>query len=289
MWTLPKFFTINPMNIGALVLAGLFVSLSGLGACPQARAQDQAGLVPLVKAHSHNDYMRKRPLLEALDAGFCSVEADIFLIDGELLVAHDLDKCKPENTLQRMYLDPLLERVRKNQGRVYPNGPEVTLLIDFKADGPATYTRLKEVLTPYEEMLTVFTPDSTETKAVTLIISGNSPRDMIAAEPKRLVSVDGRLSDLGGKANKHLMPMISNSWVEVFHWYGSGEMKPEEYKTLQEYITQAHANGQKIRFWAVPMTVTAWTLLYDAGLDVLNTDNIPKLQEFLLSRMKSAQ
>ena len=36
---------------------------------------------PLPRAHAHNDYLHQRPLLDALDNGFCSVEADISLVD----------------------------------------------------------------------------------------------------------------------------------------------------------------------------------------------------------------
>src|SRR5262249_1980163 len=32
---------------------------------------------PLIHAHAHNDYEHTRPLFDALDQGFCSVEADI--------------------------------------------------------------------------------------------------------------------------------------------------------------------------------------------------------------------
>src|SRR5947208_14209481 len=83
---------------------------------------------PLIHAHAHNDYEHKRPLLDALDHGFCSVEADIFLVDGKLLVAHEIGQTKPERTLQALYLDPLRERVKANGGRVVKDGPEVTLL-----------------------------------------------------------------------------------------------------------------------------------------------------------------
>src|SRR5213595_176008 len=84
--------------------------------------------IPLTRVHAHNDYEHKRPLLDALDHGFCSVEADIFLVDGQLLVAHNRGGVRPERTLQALYLDPLRARVKQNGGRVYPNGPEVTLL-----------------------------------------------------------------------------------------------------------------------------------------------------------------
>ncbi len=43
---------------------------------------------PLARAHAHNDYRHHRPLLDALAHGFTSVEADVFLVDDQLLVAH---------------------------------------------------------------------------------------------------------------------------------------------------------------------------------------------------------
>src|SRR2546426_2569122 len=100
--------------------------------------------VPLLHAHAHNDYEHARPLFDALDHGFCSVEADIFLVDGQLLVAHDREKVSPARTLQALYLDPLRERARKNDGRVFPNGPDVTLLIDVKSDAEETYAALRK-------------------------------------------------------------------------------------------------------------------------------------------------
>src|SRR6478672_12695010 len=83
--------------------------------------------VPLKNAHAHNDYEHTRPLFDALDQGFCSVEADIYLIDGQLLVAHDRKDVKPDRTLESLYLDPLRERVKANGGRVYKDGPTIYL------------------------------------------------------------------------------------------------------------------------------------------------------------------
>ena len=106
----------------------------------------QGQVVPLTRVHAHNDYEHKRPLFDALDHGFCSVEADIYLVNGQLLVAHDRGQVKPDRTLQSLYLDPLRERVRRNGGRVYPQGPEVTLLIDLKSEWPEIYPVLRRVL-----------------------------------------------------------------------------------------------------------------------------------------------
>src|SRR6266566_4592479 len=111
---------------------------------------------PFLSAHAHNDYEHARPLFDALDHGFCSVEADIHLVNGQLLVAHDRSQVKPERTLQTLYLDPLRERARRNGGRVYPNGPEVILLVDVKSEGGKNYYALRDVIKEYAEVLTVF-------------------------------------------------------------------------------------------------------------------------------------
>src|SRR5439155_15262702 len=135
----------------------------------QAQESKPSATEPVRQAHAHNDYEHKRPLFDALDQGFCSVEADIYLVDGKLLVAHDRDEVRPERTLQALYLDPLRERVKKNHGRVYPDGPEFTLLIDLKSDWRKIYPALRAVLKDYADMLTVFHAEASATNAITAI------------------------------------------------------------------------------------------------------------------------
>jgi len=264
---------------GAAMLAAGAAMLAA-GAAP--------AVVPLERAHSHNDYSRPRPLLDALDAGFCSVEADIFLVNGELLVAHDADKTDPARTLRGMYLDPLRERVKQNGGRVYRDGPPVTLFIDIKDDAEATYARLDALLREYAEMLTSFTKDATETRAVTVIISGNTPRAAMAAQETRLASVDGRLPDLEANPSPHLVPMVSMSWGDVFKWNGKDAMPADEAALLKELVAKAHAQGRRIRFWGLPRPYAVWPVLHDAGVDLLNADNLAALQKLLLERGAAA-
>src|SRR5260221_13965865 len=87
---------------------------------------------PMERAHAHNDYEHKRPLFDALEHGFCSVEADIHLVEGQLLVAHSRSQVKTEGTLEALYLNPLRERVQKYGGRGFLNGPEFILFMDRK-------------------------------------------------------------------------------------------------------------------------------------------------------------
>ena len=70
-------------------LTTLGAALAGAVALPAGAASASEGRHwprPLWRAHAHNDYEHPRPLLDALDHRFGSVEADIYLVDGQLLV-----------------------------------------------------------------------------------------------------------------------------------------------------------------------------------------------------------
>src|SRR5215475_3234088 len=99
-------------------------------ALPYFAASATSAAEPLESAHAHNDYWHTRPLLDALDRGFANVEADIFLVDGKLLVGHAKSDLKPERTLESLYLQQLAQRVRENNGKVYANGHRFLLFID---------------------------------------------------------------------------------------------------------------------------------------------------------------
>src|SRR3954470_22936373 len=95
------------------------------GTSPLFAAEKYKSIVPLRHAHAHNDYEHARPLFDALDHGFCSVEADVFLAGGKLLVGHTPRDLRPDRTLEALYLDPLRERAKANGGKVYPGGPTI--------------------------------------------------------------------------------------------------------------------------------------------------------------------
>src|SRR5688572_27209080 len=154
-----------------------------------------AETVPLLRAHAHNDYEHTRPLFDALDRGFCSVEADVYLIEGQLLVAHDRKDVKPERTLTNLYLEPLRERVRRHGGRVYPHGPAILLLVDVKSEAAATYAALHAELEKFAAMLTVFRGDEAAPGAVAVIVSGNRAPDEMRSQTMRYAALDGRKED----------------------------------------------------------------------------------------------
>ena len=246
-----------------------------------ASAQLFAQPRPLTNVHAHNDYEHTRPLFDALDHGFCSVEADIHLVDGQLLVSHSRAEVKPGKTLQALYLDPLRERVKKNDGHVYPNGPEVILLIDVKGDWRATYPVLRDILKQYADVLTTFHGDTKQTNAIMAIITGNRSREMFAGEDIRFAALDGDLADLDSTAAATLIPWISSNWSVSFKWRGVGAIPEAEKQKVKDIVAKAHRHGRRVRFWGSPDKPIFWREMLDDGVDIINTDDLAGAQEFL--------
>jgi len=271
----------------ARYISVLVCSLSLLSSC--SSYQGGADIVPLPRTHAHNDYMHERPLYDALAAGFCSIEADVFLVDGDLFVAHDADKIKSDRTLRALYLDPLRQRVKQNGGRVYVNGPEVILLIDIKSEAEPTYKALDRILAEYGDIFTSYGPDGRSNKAVVAVVSGNRPYEFMAAQKLRYACYDGRLTDLESDAPADLICMISDNWTKYFKWNGVGEMPVEESRELRDIVQIAHAKGRLVRFWATPDKPSAardalWRELLSAGVDLISTDDLAGLKRFLMAQ-----
>lgn len=242
---------------------------------------------PLLRAHAHNDYEHPRPLFDAIDRGFCSIEADVYLIDGRLLVAHDRKDVKPERTLASLYLEPLQQLIRQNGGRVFRNGPGIILLVDVKSEAGATYAALHTELAKFAGMLTTFEAGSNKPGAVTVIVSGNrAPQDLLA-QPVRYAAIDGRKDDLEVNTPAALVPLVSENWRKIFTWDWQGEMPAAERTGLKQWVERAHGQGRKVRFWNTPDRADAWRILLEAGVDIIGTDDLGGLQRFLLGARES--
>ena len=276
-------------------------ALTGLGATLAAVLAPPAGSAfageqghrkrPLWRAHAHNDYEHPRPLFDALDHRFGSVEADIFLVGDQLLIGHDASELDPSRTLESLYLEPLSALVKANHGSVYRGWRHpLQLLIDIKTEGSSTYLELDRHLLRYKHLFTTYAHGRVHPGAVTNVISGDrAARTPMEAQTVRRAFYDGRLADLGSSAPASFISLISDDWQANFTWLGTGAFPDAERQKLRSIVARAHAAGQTVRFWntpdvAGPARDALWDELFAAGVDFLNTDDLAGLEAFLDAR-----
>jgi hypothetical protein len=270
--------TLGAALAGAVALPGATALASDRGRHPR----------PLWRAHAHNDYEHPRPLLDALDHRFGSVEADIHLVGDQLLVAHDPEDLDPARTLESLYLDPLAARVRAHHGRVHRgHRGSLQLLIDLKTEGASTYLELDRRLRRYKHLFTTYAHGRVFPGPVTAVVSGHrAARAPMEAQTVRHAFYDGRLADLGTSAPASFVPLISDNWTLNFTWRGEGAFPETERQKLRTIVQAAHSRGQKVRFWATPdmpgpARDALWGELVAADVDFLNTDDLSGLEAFL--------
>src|SRR2546423_3864538 len=233
------------------------------------------------RIHAHNDYLHRRPLFDALDAGARSVEADIYLVNGALLVAHKPEEVDPHRSLQSLYLDPLRQRIADHNGSVYGDGETLILLIDIKLDPANVYPALRAVLQPYADLLTHYSPQK-KNGPITVILTGMQPaRKILMDDADRVVASDGSLQDLISNPSADLVPWISGEWEKSFQWKGTGVMPEDERAELAQIVRQAHEQHRMVRFWGAPEDTNAWREFRSAGVDWINTDRLDDVKEFL--------
>ena len=268
------------------------------------------GPIPLSHAHSHNDYVNPKPLVEALMAGFCSVEGDVHLHKGELWLGHD----EPGSTkIKDVYLAALAAQARKTGTTVFrravPLGTclQVTLLVDAKSvDKRATWQALDQLIKDEETKGGAALPDGrtvfqTYDKTGAPIHSKSSG----LPSPIRVILTginndSGALADLMLSADVHRMKLdldhvpeagtnlakvagwVSQKWTGSWSWPpADAAAQADLARRLRERASAAHALGLVTRFWDTPENVQLWDLLLASGIDLINTDLIFSLHSFL--------
>ncbi len=245
----------------------------------------QAQSFPLVhQGHSHNDYTRSRPLFDALDNGFMSVEIDVFLRNGDIMVAHTSLGIRQGNTLRNLYLEPLKQRVAENNGCVYAGEEtEFVIMIDLKDHGNDIMDELHKQLADYSDMFTKYVKGKKEKGAIRVVLSGGPDAVKVMSFEPRYMSMDEHVSGFNRERSTDVSPRVSASYGSIFNWKGKGKIPADEKQTLQQLVAEAHKYGKKVRFWATPQKETIWREQLDAGVDWLNIDDLARFRKFYLA------
>lgn len=225
-------------------------------------------------AHSHNDYEQPVPFHTAWQLQFGSIEADIYLHNGQLIVAHDSSQLSRQWSLDSLYLRPLRLCIAKNGGSVYADKKRsLQLMIDIKSGGTATLDKLIATLKRYTDLIS--------TASLKIAISGSRPDASLFADYPSWLYFDGDLRKEYEPETLRKIEMMSDDYARYSSWRGNGEMPEKDKDALRQLVDKVHAQGKKIRFWNAPDNPESWKLFMELGVDYINTDKIEELSQFL--------
>ena len=258
-------------NLLKTLIAALAIVLTA--SCSRNKTAWMPTSLPQPAVHSHNDYAQQEPFYGAFRAEAASIEADIFLVDGEVMLGHD---SPTKSSVREGYLDPIRKAFQENSGSVYPKGRGLQLLVDLKDGAPALVALQQLIEAEYKDCFDV----RHNPGAACLVITGNKiePSDYhLYADFVYFDSQPGvELTD----EQLERVAMVSDYFGRYSKWKGNGTMKEEERKTLEGIIADVHAKGKKIRFWAFPDNPNAWRTAAEMGIDYINTDHPADVAEY---------
>ncbi|MGI9527075.1 MAG: alkaline phosphatase [Weeksellaceae bacterium] len=219
--------------------------------------------------HSHNDYNQTVPFWDAYAHGATSIEADVFLKDGKLFVAHEEHSIQPSKTLEQLYLYPIMQVFEYHvmEARAFQ------LMIDIKSEANTTLQALIKTLKPYQKNLY---PNNR--KGIKIVISGHRPDFNDYKKYPNYIFFDWQSEELPRDLSK--IAMLSLDFANYSIWNGKGKIIAKEEKGLQNIIEKAKNRRLPIRFWNNPDSKSGWYALDKLGVDFIGTDQPAKAEAY---------
>ncbi|HVZ55762.1 MAG TPA: alkaline phosphatase family protein [Chitinophagaceae bacterium] len=234
------------------------------------RISGQTAPYTAANAHSHNDYEQAHPFISAWNEHFGSMEADIHLVSGRLLVGHERRDLDESRTLQGLYLDPLAQSLAVAGNR------KVQLLIDVKTDAVPTLDTLVSLLKSYPALI--------RDTNLRIVISGNRPPESQYGSYPDFIWFDGRAGVAYTPDQLRKVALISDDYGRFVRRARGWPLQDDDRQKLKAVVDQAHQLGKPFRFWGNPDVPEAWEELMQLGVDYVNTDQISQLADYLMYR-----
>ena len=227
--------------------------------------------------HAHNDYQKPEPLINALRHKVFSIEADIYLSDNRLLVAHDKKELSVAKRLDSLYLMPIIELFRQYKGTISGDSSYSPLLmIDIKENGEAALAQLIKLVSQHRSVF----DRSVNAKAVQLVISGDRGASSRWTSYPSYIFFDGRPKEIYDSATLQRVAFISDSYLNYIN--------PQDSITsrIGQVVKKIHGMGKLFRLWGSPDNFESWKLQQQLGVDIINTDKVAECRKYFLEKAK---
>lgn len=145
---------------------------------------------------------------------------------------------------------------------------------------------MSEVLEKYKNILSGYENGIFVQRQITIVITGNKPFDILKNQQNRLAFIDEDLMKVQqDTSSTNIYRTASCKYSRLVNWNGNGTFPVLQKQRLCKYVSMAHRYGKKVRLWASPEKPVVWNELLDCGVDLINTDKLPELKNFLTKRV----
>lgn len=231
------------------------------------------------RIHAHNDYQQAEPLTNALRNKVFSIEADIYLYNNKLMVAHDKKELPTASSLDSLYLQPIIKLFKQHKGMISKDSSYTpTLMIDIKENGEAVIAELIKLLSSHRFVF----DRSTNAKAVTIVISGDRTASSKWNSYPAFILFDGRPYETYDNTALKRVAIISDSYSKYIN-------PQDSTGSLEQLVKKVHSMGKLLRLWGTPDDPSSWKRFQQAGIDIINTDKVEECRNYFsrLLQMKA--
>ena len=229
--------------------------------------QDSCKTATLLPAYAHNDYRNKRPLRDALALGYRGVEADVFRVGNELVVAHDRSDVRLSRTLRSLYLAPLETR-RRRCGYILADSTPFYLNIELKEADSTAFRYLVEQLRQFEDLFR---------SAVRVTLVGWWPKWDAHTWPDYLrvqLALDRR--GVGGPTGGAPVGFVSLDYGKSLKWSGKGTVPLAAQEILAAAHDSAAARAVPVRVPHAPVNAVVYRWLRLQGVALIGTSHLSR-------------
>lgn len=190
-------------------------------------------------AHSHNDYKNNIPFYRAYEKGFGSIEADVYAVNGQLMVAHNKSEISASRSLKTLYIDPLIEKFNRDGQR------NLRLLIEIKEDYKAVLPLIIKELKPLEKY---FSYPGHPGRLSIVMTGAVPPAAQLNNYPDWILFDVDHLNGFTAAQWKKV-GLVSFPFGKYVRWNGKGVLNAEEIGKVKGAIDSVHHTGKLVRFW----------------------------------------
>lgn len=227
-------------------------------------------------AYAHNDYQNARPLAEAVELGYRGVEADVFLVNGQLRVGHDRRRAARGGTFEALYLAPLAE-LAKRCGRLTDSADApFLLLVEIKDESRPTYDSTVALLARYERWIA---HDATQRgRPIEAVMVGWHPPKHSRSGGDPSVMRQQRIASYGDTIMKDAAGEVRLLSLDYGKTIGRRWTTAVGRRRWLETIRAARraSAGRLLRAHNVPVDARVYDELLAAGVDLLGTTELAR-------------